>query len=282
MLTKILTFFSLFLLLLGCSILKPNGKRNKKEVVLVETNYGNFKLKLYDQTPIHKKNFLALVDSGFYDSLLFHRIIQNFMVQAGDPLSKNPRAGLTLGNGGPGYTLKAEIIPEYIHKRGALAAARQGDAVNPEKRSSGSQFYIVTGRRYKPSDLKTMSDNIDHAKKVKYLQDMLQEEKYKDALNWLQYCQGARMSYEYDSTIRSFDPILEAYIDSVGHHEFTEEQVVAYSNQGGAPHLDGGYTVFGEVLEGMEVVELISKQKVDQFDRPINDVIILDMKRVKQ
>lgn len=277
----------LFLVLMvgsySCSVFK-SGKtsESKNSLVLISTNHGDIKVLLYDQTPGHRDNFLSLVDSGFYDSLLFHRVIKGFMIQGGDPESRNAPTGQSLGNGGPGYTLPAEIIPGLIHKKGALAAARLGDDVNPEQRSSGSQFYIVQGTVSPNSSFDRFSQSINHNKKMKHLQSLLYSEENKEILTRIQYCQAANLVVEYDSLIHSFDPVLEAYMDSVGRHSFSEYQKQTYSTIGGAPHLDGSYTVFGEVVEGIEVVDKIVAVKTDGQDRPIEDVIILSAKVVKK
>lgn len=187
--------------------------------VLFKTSEGNITIALYDNTPKHKENFLKLVKEGYYNGILFHRIIQGFMIQTGDPESKGAPAGKMLGNGGPGYTIPAEFKPENYHKRGAVAAARQGDQVNPTKASSGSQFYIVDG--------KTFDSNM-----------------------------MAQISYRYGKS-------------------FTDEQRNVYETIGGAPFLDGDYTVFGEVTEGMDVVDRIAAKPKDRYDRPTTDVKIL-------
>lgn len=196
-----------------------------QQKVLIKTNKGDVKIILYKETPEHAANFLKLVKENFYDSTLFHRVITNFMIQAGDPNSKNSSSNDILGHGGPGYTIQAEIHARYIHKKGALAAARQGDASNPERRSSGSQFYIVVGTKYPQ----------------KYMPRFEEE-------------RG------------------EAY---------TKDQLKAYEEIGGTPHLDGQYTVFGEVLEGMEIVEAISNTETNKADRPVEDIYIIDMKILK-
>ena len=187
--------------------------------VLIKTSEGDITIALYDNTPKHKENFLKLVKDGFYNGVLFHRIIQGFMIQTGDPESKGAPAGKMLGNGGPGYTIPAEFKPENYHKRGAVAAARQGDQVNPTKASSGSQFYIVDG---KPFNANMM----------------------------------AQISYQYGKA-------------------FTDEQRKIYETIGGAPFLDGDYTVFGEVVEGMDVVDKIAAKPKDRYDRPTADVKII-------
>ena len=210
-------FFCTIVLLPGCSSGQKNKKQNepvkeeKQELiqekiadkfenmtkVLIKTSLGDITIALYDETPLHKENFIKLVNEKFYDGVLFHRIIQNFMIQTGDPNSKQAKPGEMLGNGGPGYTIPAEFNPNLSHKRGAVAAARLGDQVNPRKESSGSQFYIV-------------------------------------------------------------------------------------DNPNGTPHLNGGYTVFGEVISGMETVDKIAAQPKDGRDRPLNDIKIIEARIVNE
>jgi len=183
--------------------------------VLISTSYGDIKVKLFNDTPMHRDNFLKLASEGYYDGSLFHRIIEGFMIQGGDPDSKTAQPGQSLGQGGPGYTIDAEFVPAHFHKKGALAAARMGDQTNPEKKSSGSQFYIAQGKVYSEADLKSMA---------------------------------ARM------------PNMNA------------ERIEAYKTIGGVPHLDDQYTVFGEVVEGLEVLDKMSKAQKDQRDRPVTDI----------
>lgn len=182
---------------------------------------GRMVVALYNETPEHRDNFLKLVQEGFYDSLLFHRVIPGFMVQGGDPESRSAAPGQMLGNGGPGYTVPAEIVPGLVHTKGALAAARQGDQVNPEKRSSGSQFYLVQGKPFQPNEL-----------------DMV-----------------AQRASRYGTPVT-----------------YSEEQKETYATEGGAPHLDGSYTVFGEVIEGLDVIDRIAAVQRDGRDRPVSDV----------
>lgn len=192
---------------------------NDKEttIVAIETEYGDIKLQLFNETPLHKENFIKLINEGFYEDLLFHRLIKDFMVQGGDPNSKNASPGEMLGQGGPGYTIPAEILPQYFHKKGVLAAARKGDNVNPSKASSGSQFYIVQGKVFTKEE-------------------------------------------------------LEQFVIQDRHKPFTEEEIAAYTTVGGTPHLDGGYTVFGEVIKGMEVLEQLMNEPTDSYDRPLKDI----------
>lgn len=200
---SVLSHIGLFILLSISMVLPSNAQEKQKNmqttntIVLISTSMGDIKVRLYDETPLHKDNFIKLVKEGYYDGLLFHRVIDNFMIQGGDPDSKNAATGVMLGKGGPDYTIPAEISPDLKHKKGALAAARMGDNVNPQRASSGSQFYIV-------------------------------------------------------------------------------------QNDKGTPHLDGAYTVFGETIEGLDVVDKIAKVATDRFNRPIEDVRIISMKIVKK
>jgi cyclophilin family peptidyl-prolyl cis-trans isomerase len=206
-------------------------KKDRKKDVLLQTSMGDITLRLSDSTPVHRDNFLKLVKQGFYDSVLFHRVINNFMIQAGDPNSKRAAAGKPLGGGGPGYTVAAEFRTSLFHKKGALAAARQGDDVNPEKASSGSQFYISQGKKFTDGEL--------------------------DSLETFRL-QGKRIPAESRKV---------------------------YKNIGGTPHLDQSYTVFGEVVQGVEIVDKIAivptSRGADRY-RPLEDVKIVKAKLVKR
>ena len=206
-------------------------KKDRKKDVLLQTSMGDITLRLSDSTPLHRDNFLKLVKQGFYDSILFHRVINSFMIQAGDPVSKAAPAGKPLGSGGPGYTVPAEFRATLFHKKGALAAARQGDEVNPEKASNGSQFYIAQGKKYTDAGL-----------------DSLETFRLKG---------------------RKIPP----------------DQREVYKSIGGVPQLDQGYTVFGDVISGAEVIDTIAAvatSKAADRDRPLEDVKIIKAKLVKR
>ena len=188
----------------------------ERTTVLISTPFGDMVVELYNETPQHRDNFIKLVKERFYDGTLFHRIIPNFMIQGGDPDSKGAAPNVQLGNGGPGYTIPAEFFDKLYHKKGVLAAARLGDAVNPKKESSGSQFYLVQGKVYSEEKLLSL---------------------------------GFRSGKKY-----------------------TEVQAKTYGTIGGTPHLDGAYTVFGEVVKGLEIIELIANQRRDKNNRPLKDV----------
>ena len=217
-------FFLLTVLTFALFIAANAQKKSQNAMILLETSLGNIKIELFNDTPVHRDNFMKLVNEGFYDGILFHRVIQGFMIQTGDPESKTAEAGARLGSGGPGYTLPAEIVPSHYHKRGAIAAARTGDQGNPQRRSSGSQFYIVDGTKTPVSTLK----------------------------------QYARYGFE-----------------------FSEEQLKDYEEIGGAPTLDAQYTVFGQVVEGMDVVDKIANAEKDSADRPKQDIKIIKATVVK-
>jgi cyclophilin family peptidyl-prolyl cis-trans isomerase len=214
---KILFFTLTIIIPLSGNLNAQNKPSENLTTFLIQTDSGNIKLVLYDETKLHKENFIKLAKAGYFDDQLFHRLIKDFMIQGGDPNSKNAVKGELLGQGGPGYTIPAEINPKYFHKKGALAAARKGDDLNPAKESSGSQFYIITGSVFTKDQLDLMvSRNM--------------------------------------------------------HSRFSEKETEAYTTIGGSPHLDGGYTVFGEVIEGFDVLEKLMKIPVDAYDRPLTDI----------
>lgn len=219
------------LLLLGVATLISCSTK-KDYMVRMHTTSGVIEMKLYNETPKHRDNFVKLVNECYFDSLLFHRVIPDFMIQGGDPKSKHAPKGMLLGDGGPNYTVEAEFMPQlHFHKRGALAAAREGDIVNPTKASAASQFYIVWGNVYTKEQLARLKEN---------------------------------------------------YKRSTGREiSLTPEQEEAYTTIGGTPHLDGEYTVFGEVVSGLEVVDSIQRVKRDRNDRPLKDVRILKTELVK-
>lgn len=237
----------------------------------IATTAGDIKIRLYDDTPLHRDNFLKLAEEGYYDGVLFHRVINDFMVQTGDPESKEAAPGAMLGAGGPGYTVPAEIVyPKHYHKYGALAAARTGDDMNPERKSSGSQFYIVTGKKYLPQQLSRM----EQASVQKQLQSYFMELQ-RQKMDTIRQLRLAKDSVGLENLRQELIKETEANVKPV---TMTEEQVRDYTTIGGTPHLDGQYTVFGEVLEGMETVEKIQNAATDGHDRPVEDVRIISIK----
>ena len=223
----------LIIIAILCSLTPIGGRASesadttaKPKTVLLETTMGNIRIALYDDTPLHRDNFIKQVNEHYYDSLLFHRVIYNFMIQTGSPDSRHAEPGATVGRTDTDYTIEAEIrLPQHFHKRGAVAAAREGDRVNPERRSSGGQFYIVWGTTYSTLALERAQEKLDSL--------------------------------------------------SQGQLSFSEEMMDYYRRHGGSPHLDGQYTVFGEVIEGLDVVDRIQQVFTDDYHRPVDDVRIL-------
>lgn len=212
----LLFFFSLCTFASAQMTGKQNGNGEKSTYVKIETSMGDIVVKLYNETPLHRDNFIKLVREGVYNGLLFHRVIKNFMIQGGDPNSRDAKPGQSLGDGTLGYTIPAEFVPGLYHKKGALAAARQGDQVNPKKESSSCQFYIVQGEKWNADRLKMIEQRMGKS--------------------------------------------------------FTKEQMEVYATLGGTPFLDGDYTVFGEVVEGLEVVDKIAAVQCGAMDRPVDNV----------
>ena len=232
--------------------------------VIIQTMLGDITVRLYDETPIHRDNFLKLAKEGYYDGTLFHRVIKGFMIQGGDPDSKNAPAGKMLGVGGPDYTLQAEIKDNLFHKRGALAAARQGDEVNPERRSSGSQFYIVWGQVYNEGQLRQFSKQL-RMQKVQDIFNALASEHKAEIMQMRRDRNRAALQELQDKLVAEAE-------SKVGKEGLTEEQLQLYSTLGGTPHLDGQYTVFGEVEEGLDIVEMIQGTATGRADRPLDDI----------
>lgn len=242
---------------------------NTTKVVLT-TSFGDIVVALYNETPQHRDNFIKLVKNGTYDGVLFHRVIKDFMVQTGDPDSKNAASDSQLGAGGPGYDLPAEIVyPKYFHKRGVLAAAREGDQVNPERKSSGSQFYIVMGRRFSEYQLGVMADRLASQSKASIFKELAMGRMAE--VNTL-LAQGDTLA------VAAIEKELQKRTEEIYNQhpvQFTQEQIQAYSTIGGSPHLDGQYTVFGEVISGMDVVDKIQNVTTAEHDRPVDDVKIV-------
>ncbi len=242
-------------------------------LVEIKTSMGDIVVELYNDTPLHRDNFLKLVGEGFYEGVLFHRVIDSFMIQAGDPTSKEAAAGARLGAGDPGYTIAAEIdYPRHYHKKGALAAARTGDAMNPERRSSGSQFYIVTGttaseRQLETMDLKRKNQQMESAFRNLALQ-------YRDSITSMQRA-GDEAGLE---ALRQ--KLIAETEEKVKPVDMPANVRKDYAEIGGTPHLDGQYTVFGEVIRGLDVVDRIQKVETDSSDRPVEDVRIISAKEI--
>jgi cyclophilin family peptidyl-prolyl cis-trans isomerase len=259
--------FVLFTILLLGGISCSQPLKTDNPVVLITTDLGNIKIKLYNETPLHRDNFLKLAGEGFYEDVLFHRVINHFMIQGGDPDSKGAAPGIQLGRGGPDYTVPAEFVPGLFHKKGALAAARQGDQINPQKASSSSQFYIVQGKVWRAGELDTIEMKMNGNLRQNIFRSVLSP--YQEELN----------KYRQDNNEAAFNnkvAEIQVQADSLYNLSpkitFTDNQRQIYMSTGGYPMLDGAYTVFGEVVDGLDILDKIAAVKTDQFDRPVQDI----------
>lgn len=261
-----------FLAVMFLALVIPAKGQKKDFVVTINTKYGDMVALLYDETPKHKANFIKLAKEHYFDSLLFHRVIAGFMIQGGDPNSKKAKAGQNLGNGGPGYTVDAEFNPKFFHKKGALSAARLGDAVNPTKASSGSQFYIVQGTVLTADNADELK--FDQEKLNTGLQQFISKPEHQSLRDTLGQLYSSGDTYKLKRKIFSLAPQIEKETGLKISKEVSPEKIKAYTTLGGTPFLDGGYTVFGEVIQGLEVIDKIALEKKNAADRPIDDVMM--------
>ncbi len=259
---QILFIFSILLILQGCK------NEPKDQIVVIKTEFGDMKIKLYNETPRHRDNFIRLAKDGFYNNLLFHRVINEFMIQGGDPDSKSAKPGEQLGEGGPGYELPAEIhFPQLFHKKGVIAAAREGDRVNPEKKSSGSQFYIVQGKIFNDEELDKIEERINGMKKSQIYYLLMTE--HKDSLMTLQ--KKGKFD-EFTAMQQRIKDEAEQKYNEQTKYTIPENIREVYRTVGGTPHLDTNYTVFGEVIEGLNVIDSIVAVDTDPNNRPVKDI----------
>ncbi len=265
--TKHYTLLTLLVCLIFSSACN-SYKNNKEPLVNIKTSMGMIKVKLYNETPLHRDNFLKLVKSKFYDGLTFHRVINHFMIQSGDPATRQNPKGLSENPDLAEYTVPAEFHSSLFHKKGALAAARKGDEENPDKESSGSQFYFVQGEILNDIQLNQLEQRINNMKKQSIFFKNINIEKEK-AFDYAKIQEAASLKTEEEFAK------LTPYIIPEIHRS-------VYKTIGGTPHLDGSYTVFGEILEGLELIDKIASVKTDDFDRPSENIIIIKMKRVRK
>lgn len=265
---KLLAILSLFVIIISCSneekaeIVPPETD----DIIVLSTDFGDMYIVLYDETPKHKENFLKLANEGFYDSTTFHRVMQGFMIQGGDPNSKDDNLGND-GQGGPGYTVEAEFNSKFFHKKGALAAARIGGPQNPEMRSSGSQFYIVHGQ---PSE-NLQEDQMNRSAKQSMIRTYVQAPENASILQALQRNQAAGRMDSIQIILDEIEPVAtEGFIPRT----YTEEQRNIYATLGGAPFLDANYTVYGEVIEGLAIVDSIATTPTMPGDQPVEKVMM--------
>ncbi len=254
-------------------ITSSKGQTYSKETILISTPYGNMKVKLFNETPLHRDNFIKLVKQGFYDSLLFHRVINQFMIQGGDPDSKFANDTALLGNGDVDYWIPAEFNKKLYHKKGMLAAAREDDEVDPDKESSGSQFYIVMGKTFDSAGLRKAELRVNKNLIQKINSNVAFSGKSKEL--WKYYMrlttEGKEDSLK-NARRQLTDPVSIERYEKTAHFTFTPEQRKTYATLGGTPHLDMNYTIFGEVVEGLDVIDKIAAVKTDKNDRPKENV----------
>lgn len=265
---RIFTFSFLFLVL-ACKA--PGG--NENTVILIKTSLGDIKVRLYDDTPIHRDNFIKLVNSGFYEGISFHRVINNFMIQAGDPVTRTIPIAKTADSLNT-YTIPAEFNKQHFHKKGALAAAREGNDVNPEMRSSGTHFYIVQGVKFTDDELIKAEQRINSNIKQALFNKLLRQVADSARLSGTQLSEG---EIQEKASVKMFQ-----YLTTNEDYKIPEDQRIVYKEIGGVPRLDGTYTVFGEVLEGLDVVDKIAAVKTDSADKPVTDVKILKIKIINK
>lgn len=255
----------IFVLILCLANMTQAQKRSKfDELITISTSFGEMKAILFEDTPLHRQNFLKLAKEGFYDSLLFHRVIESFMIQGGDPDSKNAATDQRLGSGGSGYRIDAEITSQHFHKKGAIASARTGDRGNPERKSSGSQFYVVQGKVYGADALKQ-----EDQRRIRSLLEWSNNE-HNALLRSIPQIYDTSGNAAVMERIRAYTLAMNARADAT--FNLPSERVEIYEALGGTPHLDGQYTVFGQVIDGLEVIDKIASVETNRANRPVNDV----------
>lgn len=243
-----------------------------KETILISTSFGNMKIKLFNETPQHRDNFLKLVKEHFYDSLLFHRVIEGFMIQGGDPDSKHAEPAKFLGDGDLKYTIPAEFVPSLCHKKGMLCAARNGDDVNPEKASSACQFYIVQGKVRTDEDLAAYEKRINKTLITKLKEDVLNKQENATLKEKISVAKKDQNNDSLMVYFKTLNKLVDEEFVKVPHYTFPPEHRTIYKTIGGTPHLDSQYTIFGEVIEGLDVIDKIAAVGKNKDDRPLIDI----------
>lgn len=265
---------NVFLISILAVLLAACTSKPKDTYVSITTPYGDIIVKLYDSTARHKENFIKLAEAGYFNGTLFHRVIQKFMIHGGDPTSRYAGPGVKLGDGDTSYTIPFEYVPSYLHKRGAFAAARESDDKNPLKASSASQFYIVQGKVFTNDELDAVELKVERRTKQYILMDILKKEGKEDELKAFGEFTEKRDTANIRRVIEKYRSAVEAQYLRTKPFKLTDEQRRVYTTIGGTPHLDGAYTVFGEVISGMEIVDQIAAVQTDTNDRPVQDIRI--------
>lgn len=243
-----------------------------KETILISTEFGDMKIKLFNETPKHRDNFLKLVREHFYDSLLFHRVIQDFMIQGGDPDSKHAEPAKFLGDGDLKYTIPAEFEPTLCHKKGMLCAARNGDDVNPDKASSACQFYIVQGKVRNDEDLVSFEKRINKPIITKIKEEILNKPENSSLKEKMTIAKKEQNNDSLMLYYKTMNKLVEEEYLKTPHYSFPPEHKTIYKTIGGTPHLDSQYTIFGEVIEGLAVIDKIAAVGKNKDDRPLIDI----------
>lgn len=264
-----------FLLLFIISGNTVFAQAKKGSICEIQTEFGNIKVLLYDETPQHRDNFLKLVESGFYNGCTFHRVIKDFMIQGGDPNSKNPEYSGPLGTTGPGYNIPAEIVKGLYHKKGALAAARQGDQANPMRESSGSQFYLVQGKTHTDQELDKVEDMIrqdEQRQLAMKLQGPFSEKPENQWLKTMSQEDFQKLQQQYPDSLQKVNERFQLFIADAYNKqqpfEYTDAQREVYKTKGGTPFLDNQYSVFGEIIEGLDIVDKLAAVETGENDLP--------------
>jgi len=261
-------FYKFFVFMGAVALLGTSCKVEKDVMVVIQTPYGKMKAILYEETPLHKKNFIELVKAGRYDSTIFHRVIKEFMIQGGD-INMKPGVKQRVD-----YTIPPEFNEKFFHKRGALSAARMSDNVNPKKESNGCQFYIVHGKKYEAFELEDLASNANQQALQNHFGRLLQLPQFAELRSRVIRLQNAGNLDSIFSLIESHKPMAEERFGKLTDKSYSEIQQKTYAEVGGAPFLDADYTVFGQVVEGLEVIDFIANVQTGGMDRPLEDVLI--------
>ncbi len=277
MIKQFLSLFVLGFIVSGCA------QDQKDFVITIKTEYGDMIGILYDETPQHKANFIKLAKEHYFDGTLFHRVIREFMIQGGDPDSKTIKPGEPLGNGGPGYTIPSEIVPQLFHERGAMAAARLNDPQNPKRESSGSQFYIVQGQVLSQVEVEDLK--IDQQQLSTAMRQFFQNPVHKGLRDTLAQLQRNNEIDAFQKKVFALVPSIEKETNTKIIREVSPEKLKAYTTVGGAPFLDDQYTVFGKIIKGLDIIDKIAMLHTDNTDRPVDDfamtITVKEMSRQK-